>query len=54
MTVSVGVAALTRPGSAETNEDLLRRADRAAYRAKQAGGNRVCIDDEEPESVTGG
>jgi two-component system cell cycle response regulator len=48
VTVSVGVAALTRPGSLESNEDLLRRADRAAYRAKQAGGNRVCVDDEEP------
>jgi two-component system, cell cycle response regulator len=46
--VSVGVASLTRPGSLESNEDLLRRADRAAYRAKQAGGNRVCVDDDEP------
>jgi diguanylate cyclase (GGDEF)-like protein len=48
VTVSVGVAALTRPGSLESNEDLLRRADRAAYRAKQAGGNRVCVEDDEP------
>jgi diguanylate cyclase (GGDEF)-like protein len=48
VSVSVGVASLTRPGSLESNEDLLRRADRAAYRAKQAGGNRVCVDDDEP------
>jgi diguanylate cyclase (GGDEF)-like protein len=54
VTVSVGVAALTRPGSLESNEDLLRRADRAAYRAKQAGGNRVRVDDDEPELVTAG
>jgi diguanylate cyclase (GGDEF)-like protein len=54
VTVSIGVAALTRPGSLETNEELLLRADRAAYRAKQAGGNRVCADDEEPNLVTAG
>ena len=52
VTVSVGIAALTRPGSLESNEDLLRRADRAAYRAKQAGGNRVCVDEDEPAVVT--
>jgi diguanylate cyclase (GGDEF)-like protein len=54
LTVSVGVAALTRLGSVESNDDLLRRADRAAYRAKQAGGNRVCVDDDEPDVVTAG
>jgi diguanylate cyclase (GGDEF)-like protein len=54
VTVSVGVAALTRSGSLETNDELLGRADRAAYRAKQAGGNRVAIDDAEPEVVTAG
>jgi two-component system cell cycle response regulator len=48
VTVSIGVAALTRPGSLESDEDLLRRADRAAYRAKQAGGNRVCVEEDEP------
>ena len=52
VTVSVGVATLTAPGSMESNDDLLRRADRAAYRAKQAGGNRVCVDEDEPPSVT--
>jgi two-component system cell cycle response regulator len=51
VTVSVGVAALTRSGSLESNEDLLRRADRAAYRAKQAGGNRVSVADDEPEAL---
>jgi two-component system cell cycle response regulator len=48
VTVSVGVASLTKSSSLESNEDLLRRADRAAYRAKEAGGNRVCVDDTEP------
>ena len=52
VTVSVGIAALTQAGSLESNEDLLRRADRAAYRAKQAGGNRVCVDEDEPAIVT--
>jgi len=52
VTVSVGIAALTQAGSLESNEDLLRRADRAAYRAKQAGGNRVCVDEHEPAIVT--
>jgi diguanylate cyclase (GGDEF)-like protein len=49
-TVSIGVAALTRPRSDESNEDFLRRADRAAYRAKQAGGNQVFVDEEEPST----
>jgi two-component system cell cycle response regulator len=48
VTVSIGVASLTNPHSLESDEDLLRRADRAAYRAKDAGGNRVCVDDDEP------
>jgi diguanylate cyclase (GGDEF)-like protein len=52
VTVSVGVAALTRAGSLETTDELLGRADRAAYRAKQAGGNRVSVDDDEPEIVS--
>ncbi|MDB4981196.1 MAG: domain/GGDEF domain protein [Myxococcales bacterium] len=49
LTVSVGVATLTRLKTRETTEELLARADRAAYRAKQAGGNRVCVDDQEPD-----
>jgi two-component system, cell cycle response regulator len=48
LTVSIGLAALTNRGSRETAHDLLRRADAAAYRAKQAGGNRVCVADDEP------
>jgi diguanylate cyclase (GGDEF)-like protein len=49
VTVSVGVAALTKEGSFESADDLLRRADRAAYRSKQAGGNRVFTAADEPE-----
>jgi len=48
VTVSIGVASLANPRSLESDDDLLRRADRAAYRAKEAGGNRVCVDDEAP------
>lgn len=39
MTVSIGVA--TWPGGGETPEELLERADKALYRAKQGGRNRV-------------
>ncbi|HVZ72487.1 MAG TPA: diguanylate cyclase [Polyangia bacterium] len=46
LTVSVGVAALTNRASHETTDQLLSRADRAAYRAKQAGRNRVCVEEE--------
>jgi diguanylate cyclase (GGDEF)-like protein len=46
VTVSVGIAALTVPSSLESSEELLRRADRAAYRAKEAGGNRVSVDED--------
>jgi two-component system, cell cycle response regulator len=49
LTVSVGVATLTNLKTRETGDELLGRADRAAYRAKQAGGNRVCVDDQEPD-----
>ncbi len=38
VTISVGVAALSGTKSAD---DLLREADTALYRAKQAGRNRV-------------
>ncbi len=40
ITASVGIAAFPDSG-AITAEDLLRRADRALYRAKRAGKNRV-------------
>lgn len=48
ITLSVGVAAMTNPRSRETAEQLLARADRAAYRAKEAGGNQIAIDEDEP------
>jgi len=44
LSVSIGVAALSRPGSTETADDLLQRADAAAYRAKRDGGDRTCLD----------
>jgi two-component system cell cycle response regulator len=49
LTVSIGVATLTNLKTRETGDEFLVRADRAAYRAKQAGGNRVCVDDQEPD-----
>ena len=39
--VSMGVAAF--PFDSEEKEGLISGADQAMYRAKQAGGNRVCI-----------
>jgi len=44
LTLSIGVAA-ARPGSAG-RRDLLHRADTALYRAKQAGRDRVAVDDD--------
>ncbi len=41
MGFSMGVAAC--PASGETPEDLIRAADMAMYRAKRAGGDRVCL-----------
>jgi len=41
VTVSVGVACF--PENAETPEQLLARADRALYHAKQTGRDRVCL-----------
>jgi two-component system, cell cycle response regulator len=45
-TVSIGIAALCRPNSAEPDAHLLQRADAAAYMAKRQGGNRVCTENE--------
>jgi diguanylate cyclase (GGDEF)-like protein len=45
LSVSVGIAALSRPASIETVEQLLHRADSAAYRAKRQGGDRTCLDE---------
>jgi diguanylate cyclase (GGDEF)-like protein len=42
ITASVGVAFASRDGST-TVDQVIREADLAMYRAKKAGGNRVCI-----------
>ena len=44
LTISVGVAALDPLGEPDTSSSLLSRADRALYRAKSAGRNRVEIE----------
>jgi len=41
MTVSVGVASLPQDGI--LREQLIEKADRALYKAKQSGRNRVCV-----------
>jgi len=41
LTFSMGVASY--PSSAQSKDDLIRAADEAMYRAKKAGGDRVCI-----------
>lgn len=43
VTVSIGAASF--PGDGTEAEDLIDRADRAMYRAKAQGRNRVCTDD---------
>lgn len=40
LTVSIGLAVF--PGDAETGDDLVKKADKALYRAKKEGRNRVC------------
>lgn len=45
MTVSIGIAS-TSPGEDMPVEHLIDAADRALYRAKQEGRNRICVSDE--------
>lgn len=47
VSVSIGVAALPE-SSAQSADEFLANADRALYRAKQGGRNRLEIDDGEP------
>jgi two-component system cell cycle response regulator len=42
ITISIGVASLD--GAHDTQEDILKRADQALYRAKRDGRNRVVAD----------
>ena len=51
ITISIGVALLDRVNST-TIEQLLSRADRAMYLAKQAGRNRVIIWEERDLQTT--
>lgn len=44
VTASIGVAVL-QPGSEESRESLVKRADQALYRAKELGRNRVVMAD---------
>src|SRR5206468_8828056 len=48
VTASVGVA--TADGVRCSREDLIKRADRALFRAKDSGGNCAVFDDSEPSS----
>jgi len=41
LSFSMGIASY--PASAQSKDDLIRAADEAMYRAKKAGGDRVCI-----------
>ena len=52
VTISAGVAALA-PGGPKSVEDLLRDADAALYRAKEAGRNRVTVYDEAGQARRG-
>ncbi len=45
VTISIGLA--TFPENAQTKSDLINRADKALYRAKRLGKDRICVYDEE-------
>lgn len=51
-TVSVGVAAY--PEAAQSRQELVERADRAAYYSKQTGRNRASVYSPSMESIEGG
>lgn len=53
VTVSIGLASLRRGPDVETDDEFLRRADEAAYRAKRDGGNRVCTETTSVEAEPG-
>ena len=44
VTISIGLA--TFPEHAQTKNDLINRADKALYRAKRLGKDRICVYDE--------
>jgi diguanylate cyclase (GGDEF)-like protein len=43
VTISIGVAEIIHSPQDETVEDIIRRADKALYKAKQNGNNRTLI-----------
>ncbi|MGQ9630605.1 MAG: sensor domain-containing diguanylate cyclase [bacterium] len=45
LTISLGVA--TFPDDAQSRDELIEKADRALYKAKRAGRNRVCLANQE-------
>ncbi|CBL44605.1 conserved hypothetical protein [gamma proteobacterium HdN1] len=50
VTISVGVAALQKQ---ETTQQFMERADKALYRAKNSGRNRVAVAESKPEQMLG-
>jgi diguanylate cyclase (GGDEF)-like protein len=53
VTISAGVTALPTATPVDSDE-LVSRADRALYRAKRSGKNRVVVDDGEPAALASG